>query len=99
MNIFDLFTFKKEGVRVFSKENFATVLNIARSEIITQAKANIPGHDKKEIVDRVVIFKIETFKDNCKNTIIKWILEKIIEVIPTVTQLIYDFLKEKIEEL
>ena len=56
--------------------------------------------EKKAIVDELVIAKIEILKETYpKNKLVLWILDRIIDVIPTVTQLVYEFLKEKIENL
>ena len=67
MSILDVFTFKKEALKVFTAENFASVLKTAREEIIRQAKAKIPGHEKKVLVDNIVIAKIREFRNICKN--------------------------------
>lgn len=99
MSILDVFTFKKDSAKIFSKENFAHILGIAREEIIKQAKKAISGAEKKLNVDKEVIEKINILKSTCKNNLILWLLDRIIEIIPTVTQLIYNFLKEKIESL
>ena len=100
MGIFDIFSFKKEAAKVFTKENFQHILETARAEIIKQAKANIPGIEKKLIVDKAVIAKIEILKETYKkNGLVVWLLNLIIKNIPTVTQLVYEFLKEKIENL
>ena len=99
MSIIDIFTFKKEGKKIFSKENFIEILKLAREKIVEQAKENIPGIEKKIIVDEIVIAKITAWKNTCKNKMVAWVLDRIIEVIPSVTQLVYDFLKEKVESL
>lgn len=99
MSILDVFTFKGEAAKIFSKENFSNILELARAEILRQAKEKIPGVEKKLIVDQIVITRINAWKDNCKNKLVKWLLDQIIKAIPTVTQLVYDFLKEKIENL
>ena len=99
MSIFDVFTFKKEGRNIFSKETFSEVLGVARQAIIDQAKKNIPGVEKKNAVDVKVISRITSIEANCSNGIIRWVIERIIDVIPTVTQFIYDRLKEKVENL
>jgi hypothetical protein len=99
MSIFDVFTIKKESKNFFTKENFEIVLKTARHEIIEQIKSNIPGVEKKAIVDATVIKKIEALALGCSNKILLWIIERIISCIPAITQLIYDFLKEKIENL
>lgn len=99
MSIFDVFTFKKEALNVFTAENFSTVLQFAREKIVEQVKAKIPGVEKKILVDNAVIAKIREFRNTCKNKLVLWLIDQIIKVIPTVTQLVYDFLKEKIENL
>lgn len=100
MSIFDIFSFKKEASKIFTKENFIHILKTAESTIIEQSKDVIKkGSEKKFIVDEKVIASINILKDSCKNGLIKWLLDRIIDIIPTVTQLIYEFLKEKIENL
>lgn len=99
MSIFDVFSFKKEAGKVFTKENFAHIMETAKVAIIEQVKAKIPGVEKKFIVDEKVIAPLNILKDSCKNGLVKWLLDRIIDIIPTVTQLIYEFLKEKIENL
>ncbi len=99
MSIFDVFTFKKEALNVFTPANFSAVMAKAREEIIKQVKSKVPGPEKKALVDNVVIAKIREFRNNCKNKLVLWVIDQIIKVVPTVTQLIYDFLKEKVENL
>ena len=99
MFIFDLFTFKKEAVKIFSRENLSNILSVARSSIIEQVKAKISGAEKKFIVDEKVVAKIETIQASCKNKVLIWLLDQFILVIPTITQRIYDYLKEKVENL
>ena len=99
MSIFDIFTFKKEASYLFTSENFATVLEKAREEIISHANEAIPGPEKKVLVDNIVIFQIKEFRNTFKNKLILWIIDQIIKTIPTVTQLVYDFLKEKVKDL
>lgn len=99
MSIFDVFSFKKEAAKVFTAENFSTILELARAEIIKQIKSNIPGPEKKALVDSIIIFKIREFGNGCHNKLVLWVLGQIIKVVPTVTQLVYNFLKEKVENL
>lgn len=99
MSIFDIFTFKKEAEKVFTKENFAAVLKTVREEIIFRIKSVLPGPEKMELVNNAVIAKIREFRKTCKNGLVLWIIDQIIKVVPTVTQIIYNFLKEKIENL
>ena len=99
MSIFDLLTFKKEAVKVLTKENFAAVMKRAREEIIKQVKNNVPGPEKKRIVDNIVILKVREAREGCKNKVVLWVVDLIILAVPTITQLIYDFLKETVENL
>lgn len=99
MSIFDVFTFKKEAEKIFTAGNFKAVMEKAREEIIKQINSNILGSAKKELVDNAVIAKIREFRSTCKNKLVLWVIDELIKVIPTVTQLIYNFLKEKVENL
>ena len=99
MSIFDVFSFKKEAEKVFTKENFSNILKLAREEIINRISDKIPGSEKKILVDNVVIAKIREFRNKCKNKLVAWIIDQIIKLIPVVTQLVYDFLKEKVTNL
>ena len=100
MSIFDIFSFKKEASKVFTKENFAHIMETARLAILEQAKDKVAkGYQKKFIVDEKVIATINILKDSCKNGLVIWLLNKITDAVPTVTQLIYNFLQEKVENL
>lgn len=101
MGLFDVFTFKKDGKKIFSKEVFKEVLEEARKKIIEQAKKNIPGVEKKAIVDEYIVALInKKVKElEIKNKWVLWLVDQIIDLVPVVTQLIYDFLKEKVEAL
>ena len=99
MSIFDIFTFKKQAEQIFSKENIKSVLDLAREAIIAQVKNNFPGVEKKAKVDAQVIYKIQAIAGGCTNKLVLWLLALIIKNIPSITQKIYDFLKEKVENL
>lgn len=99
MSIFDLFTFKGEIKKVFTKENLLSILDLAKAEIIKQATSNLLGIEKKKVVDEVIRVRIECIKEDCKNKFVLLILEKIEDAIPIITQNIYDNLKAHIENL
>ena len=99
MGLFDLLTFKKEATAVFSKENLNALLEAARHAIIEQVKEHYPGPEKKAKVDLIVIAKIEELKAKVKNKYVCFIIERIEDITPRLTQLVYDFLKEKVENL
>lgn len=100
MGLFDIFSFKKEANKVFSVENFKHILMTAHDEILCQAEKNEKGEAKKSIVDLRVIEQINTLKRTySSNKLVLWILDRIIDAVPTITQLIYEFLKKKVERL
>ena len=99
MGLFDLFSFKKDSQKAFSKEFFTDVFSTAREAIISLAKDNIPGIEKKEKVDAIVTATIYAKTVEVKNKYVLWLIDRFIELVPTITQLIYDFLKEKVESL
>ena len=101
LDVFDVFSFKKEAEKVFNKENFKEILEKAKETIIQLAKEKMPGKEKKDLLDKyltnIIYVKIENAK--IKNKLVLWLIDKLIEILPTVTQLVYDFLKEKVESL
>ncbi len=98
-NIFDLFSIRKESKKIFTRENLLEVLNLAKWYIIDQAKNSLRGAEKKQIVDSAIINIINEKTKDCKNSILLWIIERIKGFIPTITQYIYDTLKEKVDNL
>ncbi len=101
MGLFDVFSFKKEASKVFTKEVFTEILELARIKIAELAKANFPGPEKKQQVDIIVVNRIyeKVAEANIKNKLVLWVIDKLIDLVPRVTQLVYDFLKEKVENL
>lgn len=99
MGLFDIFTFKKEAGKVFSSENILGLINLAKDKIIEQVKDKIKGEEKKAIVDYFVIKFIEDKAKGCKNKYVLWLIDRIKEEVPKITQKIYDLLKEKVENL
>ena len=99
MSIFDVFTFKKEALKVFTAENVKEVFDKARAAIIAQAKENFPGEEKKKAVDAIIICVIEGKTKDCNNKLVLWVVDLLKKAVPTITQAVYNFLKEKVEEL
>ena len=99
MSIFDVFSFKKEAAKIFTKENFSSILDLAKDKIIEQAKETIAGFEKKAIVDAFIIAKIKEICSKCNNKIVLWVVEQIINAVPVITQAVYSFLKERVENL
>ena len=101
MGLFDIFSFKKEAAKVLNKDFFVDLLKTAREKIIELAKKNIPGQEKKEQLDEFLTLHVRSKIKEGKitNKYVLWLVEKLIEVLPSITQLVYDFLKEKVENL
>ena len=99
MGLFDVFSFKKEAQKVVTKENFNTVLTTAREAIVSFVDKEILGSEKKKRVDEIVVAKIIELTINVKNGLVLWVIDILIDLVPVVTQLVYDFLKEKVENL
>lgn len=99
--LFDAFSFKKEASKIFSKEAFGEILEHARSVIIEFAKENMPGEEKKRNVDLIVTSHIyaKVAEANVKNKWVLWLVDRLVDLLPRVTQLIYDCLKEKVKNL
>ena len=93
MGLFDVFSFKKEASKVFTKEAFTEILELARIKITDLAKANFPGEEKKRQVDLVVVARIyeKVEEANIKNKLVLWLIDKLVDLVPRVTQLVYDF--------
>lgn len=99
MSIFDIFTFKKQAQSVFSLENVKGLFSTARAAIVEQAKAKILGQEKKAKVDATVIYFIQSKTEHCTNGLVLWLIGLLIKSIPTITQAVYDYLKEKVASL
>ena len=99
--LFDAFSFKKEANKIFSKEAFGEILEHARRTIIEFAKENMPGEEKKRNVDLIVTARIyaKVAEANVKNKWVLWLVDRLVDLLPRVTQLIYDCLKEKVKNL
>ena len=98
MNIFSIFTAKKNASSLFSVENIENFLNFAQSSIKSaQRFKNLSGEEKKRKVDDACAAWIEeNFKTN--NAFLAWAVETIlVPAIPTVTQCIYNFIKSNVQ--
>lgn len=101
MILFDAFSFKKSITGIFSIEAVKDVFALARKEIIARVDKAISGEEKKVQVDyNVIKFVKDYVTTNCSNKLVLWLVDTVvIKAIPAVTQLIYEFLKEKVNGL
>lgn len=99
MNIFDVFSFKKSFSEVFSKENFASLFDLAKEQIIAKVKEEYPGQQKMdEVVEKLMEF-IDKHMTS-KNGIVIWVVENILKPnVRAIAQEIYCNLKRIVEGL
>lgn len=99
MGLFDVFNFKKSFEKVATKENFELLRAVIKEEIIKQVKAKIDGQEK---MDAVVAAAIDFINKHIhsNNSIVQWIIDNVlIQGIRTLSQSIYDDLKEIVKGL
>ena len=94
-----VFTFKRDFQNVFTNEKVKEFFKIARDLIIKYRDfKELSGEEKKKRVDEFLTnWLFENVATKTDNAIICWLLGILIYNVPTITQFIYDFLKENIE--
>ena len=100
MSILDIFNFKKKIQEVATKENVESIIGIARDKILEQAKDKATKGIQKmdNVVDEVIEFIEEKIYSD--NKIVQWVIDNIlIPNIRTITQAIYDLLKQTVKGL
>ena len=100
MSIFDAFTFKKDFTEALKNASFTAIIEVAKQEIIKQAKQEaLTGLEKmNNVVDVVENYIREHIKSD--NKIVQWLVNNIlIPNVRLITQTIYDLLKEKVKGL
>ena len=84
------------GLRDF----FRGYLEVTKQYIKEEAYKDILGADKKAAVDKAVCDYIDTSFASCKNRILLAIVSLAKEkVVPALTQVVYDLLKERVDNL
>jgi len=97
--MFSLLTYKSNVQKIFTKENFLNLCEFAKKMIVKYVdEENLLGADKKTNVDNAVIEYIaKYFVSN--NTIVSFLVQLLIKFEPTLTQIIYELLKKKVDGL
>lgn len=93
-----IFTFKKETIKVFCKENIGLLCEEIKKQIIERVNEQITGAEKKAKVDAYIIDFIEA-KFHSENVIVQFVIDKLVEAVPMLTQFVYDYLKKHISGL
>ena len=101
MILFDVFTFKRSITDLFSLSKIKELFELAREEIIKRIDKEMEGELKKVQVDFIITQHIKDYAESkSSNKLVLWLVDTVfIKAVPTVTQLIYDFLKEKVKGL
>lgn len=99
MGLFDLFTFKGQITDLFSATNIRSIFDKAKTTIIEQVKEKYPGKEKMAVVEIAVSNAISNKAAGCTNKLVLWVVNLILKNVPVITQAIYDYLKEKVENL
>ena len=94
-----VFTLKRDFQNVFTNEKVKEFFKTARELIIKYRDfKELSGEEKKKRVDDYLTeWLLENVIEKTDNAIINYLLGILIYNLPTITQFIYDFLKEKIE--
>lgn len=96
--ISSIFTFKSNAKKVFNKQNATNLLNYIKNQIIYHVKSELSNESKKANVDAFVINYIrKTFIS--KNIIVEFFVNQLIELVPIITQLVFNMLKSRVNGL
>lgn len=84
--------------RCFSQENISNLFGVIKKNIVEQAAQQLSGEEKKANVDKAVVeFIKSTFIS--KNILLSFLVNVLIDLVPRITQSIFDMLKSKAGEL
>lgn len=84
--------------KCFSQENISNLFGVIKKNIVEQATQQLSGEEKKANVDKAVVeFIKSTFIS--KNILLSFLVNVLIDLVPRITQSIFDMLKSKAGEL
>lgn len=84
--------------KCFSQENISNLFGVIKKNIVEQAAQQLSGEEKKANVDKAVVeFIKSTFIS--KNILLSFLVNVLIDLVPRITQSIFDMLKSKAGEL
>ncbi len=81
------------------KQFIENIVNVAKTKIITLAGTELANEEKKLKLDENILAYVQQYIDIVNvNFFVKFILKKVlIPLIPTLTQIIFDLIKTKIQ--
>lgn len=84
--------------KYFSQENISKLFGVITTNIVEQGAKQLSGAEKKMNVDRAVVeFIKKTFIS--KNILVSFLVNVLIDLVPRITQSIFDILMTKAGEL
>ena len=84
--------------KCFSQENISKLVGVIRNNILEQATKQLSGEEKKANVDKAVVgFIKNTFVSN--NILLSFLVKVLIDLVPRITQSMFDILKSKEGEI
>ena len=84
--------------KCFSQENISKLFGVIRNNILEQATKQLSGEEKKANVDKAVVgFIKNTFVSN--NILLSFLVKVLIDLVPRITQSMFDILKSKAGEI
>ena len=83
--------------KYFSQENISNLFGVIRKNILEQAVLQLSGQEKKDNVDKAVIeFITRTFVS--KNILLSLLTRILIDLVPRITQSLYEIMMSKAGE-
>lgn len=83
--------------KYFSQENISNLFGVIRKNILEQAVLQLSGQEKKNNVDKAVIeFITRTFVS--KNILLSFLTKILIDLVPRITQSLYEIIMTKAGE-
>lgn len=84
--------------KYFSQENISKLFGVITANIVEQGAKQLSGEEKKMNVDKAVV---EFIKKNfvSKNILVSFLVKILIDLVPRITQSIFDILMNKAGEL
>lgn len=83
--------------KCFSQENITELFDLIKNTVLNQVKLNISGEEKKMKLDKIVIeFINKKFTSN--NVIVSLVIKVLTDLVPRITQAVYDVMLKKLGE-
>lgn len=78
-------------------DSYSDLKEQAKAKIVEQAKEDLEGYKKKEVVDALVVKGLKALATKLASPLLTLIIDYLIARVPVMTQKIYDHLKERVD--